>query len=110
MAYGELNQSVKNTWLTQQVNDVPKSYTETAKLMDHFVNPKTGKSVSASTQPTVTFMQTFHIPPNNRQSLKAVGYKTSRVETENVATIRAKRHHLRTIIKPVTTAELMNTF
>ena len=33
MAYGVLNQSVKNTWLTQQVNAVPKSYTETAKLL-----------------------------------------------------------------------------
>ena len=68
--------------MTQQVNAVPKSYTDTAKLMDHFVDPKTGKSVSAITQPTVTFMQTFHLPPNNRQSVKAVGYKTFRVETE----------------------------
>ena len=65
--YGALNQSVKNTWLTQQVNTFPKSYTETAKLVDQFSDPNTGKHVSASTQLGVAFIQTVQPPHNNRQ-------------------------------------------
>ena len=34
MVYGALKKSVTNTWLTQQVNAFPKSYTKTAQLTD----------------------------------------------------------------------------
>ena len=57
-SYVALNQSVKNTWLTQQVNAVPKSYTETVKLAEQFVEPNTRKRVSTSMKPGMAFMQT----------------------------------------------------
>ena len=65
MAYGALNQSVKKTWSTKQVNNVPKSYTETTKIADQFVEPKTKKRASVSIQTRVAFIQTVQLPPNN---------------------------------------------
>ena len=49
-AYGALNKSIKNTFLTQQVNAAPKWYTKTKNIADQFVEPKTEKRVYASMQ------------------------------------------------------------
>ena len=91
VAYGALKVSVKNTWLTQQVNDVPKSYTETANIADQFLYPKTDKRASVSTQPRVAFMQTGQTLPNNRKigkSEKQLDTMHKRQKQSNGATRR----------------------
>ena len=55
-AYGMLQAMVRNVWIMQKINVVPKMITAMVKVADKFVHLKSCKRVPTGTQPGVVFI------------------------------------------------------